>query len=136
MSFVLLDCTSFVLLKHSQQLVTPHQDQNMSQTNAVAVKLPTFSVSESLIWFRRAEAQFRLRQITNSITKADHVVQALPDEVFTRLSSWFADQGDERVSKPNYSLCTRRQQPNALAEYSPCPVNRSATEALNRSSMR
>ena len=63
--------------------------------SAVAVKLPPFSTLEPLVWFKRAEIQFRLRKITDANTKADHVLASLPDEVFSQISSWIDQQPDD-----------------------------------------
>lgn len=56
-----------------------------------SVKLPTFSVSEPLTWFRRAEVQFRLKGIKRSETRADFVLEALPDSVFRKISPWLEE---------------------------------------------
>lgn len=66
-----------------------------SQINAAATRLPPFAANEALTWFRRAETKFRLKNIKNSITKADHVLEALPEEVFRRLAPWLDDQPAE-----------------------------------------
>lgn len=63
--------------------------------HAAAFRLPPFSTTDTLVWFRRAEIQFRLKKITVSYTKADYVLAALPDCVFTRLATWLNDQPDE-----------------------------------------
>ena len=63
--------------------------------HAVTVKLSPFSTQEPLSWFRRAEVQFRLRKITDPRTKADYVLEAIPDDVFPRVSAWLDDQDDE-----------------------------------------
>ena len=54
--------------------------------------LPSFSTLEPRIWFQRAEIAFRLRNITDSTTKADHVLSAIPDAVFSRISTWLDHQ--------------------------------------------
>ena len=39
--------------------------------------------------------QFRLKGITHAETKADFLLEALPDSVFRRISSWLQEQDDE-----------------------------------------
>ena len=40
------------------------------------------------------EVIFRIRQIRNESSKADHVLAALPEDTFPLISGWLADQGD------------------------------------------
>ena len=54
--------------------------------NAASVKLAPFWPKRPLLWFARAEAQFRLRNITAQQTRFDHVLQALDDEAVARVS--------------------------------------------------
>ena len=54
----------------------------MSEANAVATRLPVFSQHEPLTWFRRAETRFRLRGIKQATTRADYVLEALPETIF------------------------------------------------------
>ena len=84
--------------------------------HAITVMLPTFSPNELLTWFRRAETHFRLKDVTRTGTKSDYVLEALPESVFRRLSSWLDDQGD---TIPYDDL---KQQ--LLKEYSPLPSER------------
>ena len=65
------------------------------QINAVATRLPEFSHDEPLTWFRRAETRFRLRGITQPTTKADYVLEALPETIFRRIGSWLDQQPEE-----------------------------------------
>lgn len=61
---------------------------------AVSVKLSPFSTqapTSCSIWFRRAEIQFRLRRISDPYTKADYVLEAMPEDIFTQISSWLDD---------------------------------------------
>eukprot|EP00095_Tigriopus_kingsejongensis_P004996 maker-scaffold733_size105121-snap-gene-0.17 protein:Tk04996 transcript:maker-scaffold733_size105121-snap-gene-0.17-mRNA-1 annotation:"PREDICTED: uncharacterized protein LOC103308205" len=60
-----------------------------------SLKLPQFSMADPITWFFRAEANFRLKNITKSCTKADHVMAVLPDDVFPKISVWLRDQQDE-----------------------------------------
>jgi len=48
--------------------------------NQVAMKLPLFWVDNPLRWFQQAEAQFRVKNISRSSTKFDHVLARLPSE--------------------------------------------------------
>ena len=67
----------------------------MSEANAVATRLPEFSQHEPLTWFRRAETRFRLRGIKEATTKADYVLEALPETIFRRIGPWLDQQPDE-----------------------------------------
>lgn len=49
--------------------------------SAVSIKLPPFWPHRPSLWFARAEGQFRLRGIKAELTKFDHVLNSLPDEV-------------------------------------------------------
>ena len=60
--------------------------------NATAVRLPQFSPNQPLTWFRRAERHFKLKGITNSITKADYALEAVPEAVFQTISPWLDTQ--------------------------------------------
>jgi hypothetical protein len=60
--------------------------------NAASLKLPPFVSSEAQIWFRRAETQFRLKNITQSTTKADYVLSSLPEDIFPRIAPWLDEQ--------------------------------------------
>lgn len=62
--------------------------------HAASVRLPQFAPNETLTWFRRAETQFRLKHISVSATKADYVLESLPESVFRRISSWLDEQPD------------------------------------------
>ena len=57
----------------------------MSDTNAVAIKLPSFWSTQPQLWFVQAEAQFQLRKITEDVTKYYHVVAALDQETSKRI---------------------------------------------------
>ena len=67
----------------------------MSEANAVATRLPEFSQHEPLTWFRRTETRFRLRGIKQATTKADYVLEALPETIFRRIGPWLDQQPDE-----------------------------------------
>ena len=59
----------------------------MAETNAVAIKLPTFWAQQPEVWFLQAEAQFHIRKITDDTTKYYHVVAALDQETSGRILS-------------------------------------------------
>ena len=61
---------------------------NASPAGVLHFKLPTFSTVDAAVWFRRAEVQFRLRRVRSSHTQADHVLAAIPDTIFTHMSTW------------------------------------------------
>lgn len=63
--------------------------------NATSVRLPTFSPNQPLTWFRRAERHFNLKKITSSTTKADYVIEVLPESVFQQISPWLDTQPAE-----------------------------------------
>ena len=66
----------------------------MSEANAVATRLPEFSQHEPLTWFRRAETRFRLRGIKQATTRADYVLEALPETIFRRIGPRLDQQPD------------------------------------------
>ena len=81
-------------------LVTPRlrtstMPEDSTQINVVAARLPDFSSQEALTWFRRVETKFRIRGITQPTTKADYVLEALPEEIFRRIGPWLDQQSDE-----------------------------------------
>ena len=71
---------------------TDHPPTSSAQVFAIAVKLSPFSTQEPVSWFRRAEVQFRLRKISDPCTQADYVLEAIPDNLFVRVSSWLDEQ--------------------------------------------
>jgi hypothetical protein len=83
---------------------------------ATSVRLPQFAPNETLTWFRRAETHFRLKNVTKSATKADHVLEVLPEEVFRRIAPWLEEQPSE--------LDYDKLKAQLLTEYSPTPAER------------
>ena len=69
-------------------------EQPSATASHISVKLNTFSTSEPRAWFRRTEGRFRIANISVSTTKADYVMQALPDDVFHAITPWLDDQPD------------------------------------------
>ena len=57
----------------------------MTETNAVAIKLPTFWAQQPEVWFLQAEAQFHIRKIKDDTTKYYHVLAALDQETSGRV---------------------------------------------------
>ncbi|ROT74823.1 Transposon Ty3-G Gag-Pol polyprotein [Penaeus vannamei] len=66
-----------------------------TEVNAASIRLPPFSLNEALTRFRRAETQFRLKNIVKATTKADQVVAVLPKEVFHWIAPWLYSQLDD-----------------------------------------
>ena len=65
------------------------------QINAVSTRLPDFAQNEPLTWFRRAETRFRIRGIVQPTTRADYVLEVLPEAIFARIGPWLDQQPDE-----------------------------------------
>ena len=65
------------------------------QINAVSTRLPDFAQNEPLTWFRKAETRFRIRGIVQPTTRADYVLEALPETIFARIGPWLNQQPDE-----------------------------------------
>ena len=65
------------------------------EINAVATRLLDFAQNEPLTWFRRAETRFRIRDIVQPTTRADYVLEALPEVIFARIRPWLDQQPDE-----------------------------------------
>jgi len=87
-----------------------------TEVNAASIRLPPFSPNEALTWFRRAETQFRLKNIVKATTKTDHVMAVLPEEVFHRIAPWLDSQPDD------IDYNTMRQE--LLKEFSLSPSER------------
>lgn len=81
------------------------------------IHLPTFCPTDATTWFRRAEVQYRIRNITSESRKADFVLAALPDDVFSSLADWLDSLGDDTV------LYTPLKQ-YLLKEFVPSPEER------------
>ena len=81
------------------QTAAPAIAQNLQEPDLTAaagrdLKLPPFCSADATSWFQRVEIIFRIRQIRNDSSKADHVLAALPEDTFPLISGWLADQGD------------------------------------------
>ena len=69
-----------------------------SPTAAAQVKLPNFTPIDAQTWFRRAEVQFRLKKENSPTARADYVLAALPEDIFTRIAEWLQSKGDAPVN--------------------------------------
>ena len=65
---------------------------SIDTVNAAAVSLPQFPPDQPLTWFHRGERHFKLKGITNSITKADYALEAVPEAVSQIISPWLETQ--------------------------------------------
>ena len=72
-----------------------NSEESAIPVNAVHLKLPQFSTTEPIIWFRRAEIQFRLKGIKKNSLKSDYVLETLPDNVFKTISGWLNNEPNE-----------------------------------------
>ena len=66
--------------------------KNMTETNEVAIKLPTFWAQQPEVWFLQAEAQFHIHKITDDTTKYYYVVAALDQETSGRVRDTLSAQ--------------------------------------------
>ena len=64
---------------------------------AKEVRLPTFCATDAAAWFLRAEVQFRLKKEKDESRKADYVLAALPDEVFSLITDWLAEKEENNL---------------------------------------
>lgn len=81
------------------------------------IHLPTFCPTDASTWFRRAEVQYRIKNITSETRKADFVLAALPDDIFSSLADWLDSLGDDAV------LYTPLKE-HLLKEFVPSPEER------------
>ena len=75
----------------------PAADSSDPQPIIANFKLPAFSTIDAAVWFKRAEVQFRLKNVRNARTQADHVLAALPDVLFPQMSEWLDSKGDDPI---------------------------------------
>lgn len=99
--------------------MNPPTESDSHPAAAAHIKLPTFSAIEAPIWFRRAEIQFRLKKITHTTSKADHVLAALPDDLFPRIAEWLESKGDTAVKYEDLKAFL-------LQRFTPSPAQRTA----------
>lgn len=72
-------------------------DSSNIAAGAPNFKLPPFCTIDAPTWFKRAEVQFRLKSETSSTRRADHVLAALPDDIFPLLAEWLDEKGDTPI---------------------------------------
>ena len=60
------------------------------------VTLPVFSATNTAPWFRRVEAQFKIKKISANL-KSEFIVGALPEDIFNLISSWLNTYGDDVI---------------------------------------
>ena len=94
--------------------------------NAAAVKLPPLTLKNPSLWFRRAEAKFRLAGITSQTTMADYTLNALSEDALERLEMWLDRQDTKLAYKDlkqyvmkrfSYSVSERAQRILRLADH-------------------
>ena len=61
------------------------ETNTVAETNAVAIKLPTFWTQQPDVWFLQTEAQFNIRKITDDTTKFYYLVSALDQATSCRV---------------------------------------------------
>jgi hypothetical protein len=79
------------------------------------VKLPVFWPSRPDAWFTLAESRFRLRQVTDSQQKFDHLLSALPDAVIAEILDVIADA--EEQEDPYMHVKERLMETHALSDF-------------------
>ena len=62
-------------------IITERKETPTEYVAKVSIKLPDFWTEDPDLWFLHEEAAFRNAQITQSITKFDHIVQKLPQKI-------------------------------------------------------
>ena len=72
--------------------------KDMADTNAVALKLPTFWTQQPRVWFAQAESQFAIRKIVSEETRYHYVVAALNQETATHVLDLL-----ETIKKKNHT---------------------------------
>lgn len=81
--------------------------------NPVAMKLPPLTLKNPSLWFRRAEAKFRLAGITSQTTMADHALNALSEDALERLDTWLDQQDIKLDYKDLKQYVVKRFSPSA-----------------------
>ena len=59
-----------------------------AEVNLAKLRLPTFSSKHTSIWFRRAEASFKNAGITSEETRANCVLEIIPEAVLETIAPW------------------------------------------------
>ena len=77
---------------------------------------PTFSSKHTSIWFRKADAAFKNAGITSEVTRANCVLEIIPETVLETIAPWVDMQPDvlaysklkERILKMFHSTAQQR----------------------------
>ena len=65
-----------------------------AEVNLANIRLPTISSKHTSIWFRKAEASFKNVGITSEETRANCVLEIIPETVFETIAPWLDKQPD------------------------------------------
>ena len=64
---------------------------NITEVNLAKLRLPTFSSQHTSIWFRRADAAFKNASIAPEETRANCVLEIIPETVLETIAPWQSD---------------------------------------------
>ena len=107
-------------MDHNDRATPALVAQPIASANVVTeLKLPPFSPIDAHHWFQRAEIKFRRRNISRDETKVDHILEAVPEDVFPRISEWLTQKGD--------AVTYSDLRNHLLRMYTPSAANRAAT---------
>ena len=79
---------------------------SIADANATHLKLPTFVALDAPTWFFRAEVSFRIHR-TPTTRQADHVIAALPEDIFIKVSKYLRENPDISYSEIKNHLLSR-----------------------------
>ena len=96
---------------------TTSPDSSYTVATTKDVHLPPFCPTDAATWFRRAEVQFRLKNISSDSRKADFVLASLPDDVFSSLADYLDSLGSAPASYPDLKA-------HLLRDFVPTPEER------------
>ena len=85
---------------------TPGPSSVPDDANSTHLRLPAFVALDASTWFLRTEVSFRLHK-TPATRQADHVIAALPEDVFIKVSKFLRDNPDLSYSELKSHLLTR-----------------------------
>ena len=90
-------------LAAQQPVAQPLQDQDTApppEVGSLAIRLPTFWTTSPELWFAQVEASFDTRnpKITSDISKYNHILQALPQEVLNECEDAVSSHGTDRYT--------------------------------------
>lgn len=69
-----------MLLKRTSGEMKDHV--NLLSIHVIALKLSPFCPQVAASWFQHAEIHFRLRKVTDPRTKADYMLEMIPEQMF------------------------------------------------------